>query len=204
MKMDFSQIGAFLIAALFVFAIYRRLRRTFGQQLLRPIAMGIRIAVFLVIGCFLLPIALRDSAFISAMLSGIAIGVTLALFGAARTRFVRVSGQLYYLPHTYTGIAVSLLFLGRLIYRFIQVYGTLHAGHTAVASADQSFTPASMVRSPLTLGLFFVVMAYYVCYYSVVLRKSRGVVAEQFGPDATLLPQEIEKRAESTRSSTSG
>jgi hypothetical protein len=204
MKLDFSQIGAFLIAALFVFAIYRRLRRTFGQQLLSPIRMGIRIAVFVVISCLLLPIALRDGAFISAMLAGIALGVALAMFGAARTGFVRVASQLYYVPHTYTGIAVSLLFLGRLIYRVIQVYGNLHAGHAAAAAADQGFAPASMVRSPLTLGLFFVLMAYYVCYYSVVLWKSKRAVATEIIPDAAAASEQIEKRAESTRSSISG
>jgi hypothetical protein len=36
-----------------------------------------------------------------------------------------------------------------------------------------------MVRSPLTVGLFFVLMGYYVCYYSVVLWKSKRVTAEE-------------------------
>jgi len=39
LKVDFSQIGPFLIAALAVFVIYRRFRRSFGQQLLRPVSM---------------------------------------------------------------------------------------------------------------------------------------------------------------------
>jgi hypothetical protein len=195
MKFDVSQIGPFLIALLVVFAIYRRLRRSFGQQPLRPVRMQVRIVVLLVIGCLLLPAALRSAAFISAVLAGIVAGVALAMWGAARTRFLRLSGQLYYVPHTYTGIAVSLLFLGRLVYRLLQVYGNTHAAHAPAAdSANQGFAAAGMLQSPLTLGLYFVLMGYYVCYYSMVLWKSKRVLAEEASLSAPL-PGELEKRA---------
>ena len=195
MNFDFSQIVPFLIALLVVFAIYRRFRRSFGQQPLRPVRMQVRIVLLLVVGGLLLPAALRSTAFLSAVLAGIVAGVALAMWGAARTRFLRVSGQLYYVPHTYTGIAVSLLFVGRLVYRLIQVSGTVHAAHTAAAadSASQGFAPAGMLQSPLTLGLYFVLMGYYVCYYSMVLWKSKRVVAEEV--NSAPLSAEVEKRA---------
>jgi hypothetical protein len=194
MKFDVSQIGPFLIALVVVFAIYRRFRRSFGQQPLRPVRMQVRIVVLLVIGCLLLPAAFRSAVFMSAVVAGIAAGVALAMWGAARTRFLRVSGQLYYVPHTYTGIAVSLLFLGRLVYRLIQVSGNMPAIHAAGPdSANQAFAPASMLQSPLTLGLYFVLMGYYVCYYSMVLWKSKRVVAEEATLSAPL-PGELEKR----------
>jgi hypothetical protein len=178
MKLDFSQIGPLLVAILVVFAIYRRFRRSFGQQPLRPVRMQVRIVLLLVIGCLLLPAALRSTAFMAAVLAGIVAGVALAMWGAARTRFLRVSGQLYYVPHTYTGIAVSLLFVGRLVHRLIQIYGITHATHAPVVDpaaepAAQGFAPAGMLQSPLTLGLYFVLMGYYVCYYSMVLWKAK-------------------------------
>ena len=180
MSFDFSQIVPLFFAVLLVFLIYRRFRRNFGQQLLRPVRMRVRIALLLVIGCLLLPGALRSAAFMSALLGGMAAGVALAIWGAGRTRFLRISGQLYYVPHTYTGVAVSLLFLGRLVYRLIQAYGNMHAAHAAGPDASsQAFAPASMLQSPLTLGLFFVLMGYYVCYYSMVLWKSKRVAAEE-------------------------
>jgi hypothetical protein len=155
----------------------------------------VRIVLLLVVGCLLLPAALRSAAFMSAVLVGTVAGVSFAMWGVSRTRFLRVSNQLYYVPHTYTGIAVSLLFLGRLVYRLVQVYGNVHAPHTASAdAANQAFAPTSMVQSPLTLGLFFVLMGYYVCYYSMVLWKSKRVVAEEAGL-STPPPGEIEKRA---------
>ncbi len=194
MNFDVAQIGPFLIALLVVFAVYRRFRRSFGQQPLRPVRMQVRIVLLLVIGCLLLPAVLRSAAFMSAVLAGIAAGVALAMWGAARTRFLRVSTQLYYVPHTYTGIAVSLLFVGRLVYRLIQVSANMHAPHAAAAdAATQGFAPASMLQSPLTLGLYFVLMGYYVCYYSMVLWKSKRAAAEELS--SVPQPGESENRA---------
>jgi hypothetical protein len=183
MRADFSQIGPFLLAALVVFVIYRRLRRSFGQQLLSPVRMQIRIVVLLIVGCLLLPVTLRSSALAASVSGGMACGVALALWGAARTRYLRIEGRLYYVPHTYTGIAVSLLFVGRLAYRLLQAYGATHTGNVSGLNAtDQAFAPAAMVRSPLTVALFFVLLGYYVCYYSVVLWKSKRVSPETIDP----------------------
>ena len=153
MHFDVSQIGSFSLAILVVFLVYRRFRRNFGQQPVRPVRMRVRVLLLLVIGSLLLPTALRSTAFIGALLGGLSFGIGLAVWGAARTRFLRTANQLYYVPHTYTGIAVSFLFLGRLVYRLIQAYGNAHAGSVAgLDTASQSFG-AGMLRSPLTLGL---------------------------------------------------
>ncbi len=191
MHPDFSQIGPFLFAALVVFSIYRRFRRNFGRQRLRPARMTLRIALLTVIGISLLPMALRSAQFLSAELIGAALGIGLALWGAQRTRFQMYQGQLHYLPHTYTGVAVSLLFLGRLVFRVAQIYtGYPAAADRAQAAAGavapvagaaypaQGLVPAAMVRSPLTLGIFFVLVGYYVCYYSLVLWKSKHIRTE--------------------------
>jgi len=187
MNFDYSKIGPFLFAALFVFLIYRRFRRNFGQQRLRPIQMQIRIGVLIVVGGLLTVAALRSPAFLLAMLAGLAGGIGLAIWGASRTRFLKIANQLYYVPHTYTGVAVSLLFLGRIVYRFIQLYTNAQAVHpVATGASSQAFLPASMLTSPLTLSLFFVLMGYYVCYYSIVLWKSKRTVPEQIGSEAPL------------------
>jgi hypothetical protein len=175
-----SQIGPLLLAALVVYGVYRRFRRSFGQQLLRPVRMWVRIATLLLVACLLLPAALRSAALMTATLAGVVGGAGLALWGAARTQFVWVENRLHYVPHTYTGIVVSLLFLGRLAYRIFQMYGS---GHVPVgAAADSAMTPGAMVSSPLTLGLFFVLAGYYVCYYFAVLSKSKRLPAQDPAP----------------------
>jgi hypothetical protein len=179
MPPDYSRILPWVFALLIPLALYRRFRRTFGRQLLRPKRMIVRIAIFLVIAIFLLLPALltrRSRDFAVAEIGGVLIGAALALWGASRTRFATENGQRYYVPHTQTGIAVSLLFVARLVYRLAQTSGTLAttggAGDTAPAAG-----PQAAMRSPLTAGIFFVLIGYYVCYYSWVLWKSRHITA---------------------------
>jgi hypothetical protein len=181
MNPDFSQIGPFLFAALVVFLVYRRLRRSFGRQLLRPVRMSVRIVLLTLIGCTLLPLSVHSPQFLTAEVTGAALGIGLGMWCAQRTRFQNFDGRLYYVPHTYTGIAVSLLFLGRLVYRIVQLYSAAHppAGVAALpAYPSQAFAPASMMRSPLTVGIFFVLIGYYLYYYSWVLWKSKRLKTE--------------------------
>jgi hypothetical protein len=178
MQPDFSQIGPFLLAAVVVFAIYRRFRRSFGRQELRPARMIVRSVLLIAVACALLPMALRSAQFLGAELAGALLGVGLGSWGAARTRFQMYNERLHYVPHTYAGIAVSLLFLGRLVYRFVQAYTAAHPPHLAAAAdSPQAFAPISMVRSPLTVGILFVLVGYYVYYYSWLLWKSKHLDA---------------------------
>ena len=57
---------------------------------------------------------MRSPQYLGAQLVGAALGIGLGFWGAQRTRFLMAGERLYYVPHTYTGIAVSLLFVGRL------------------------------------------------------------------------------------------
>ena len=177
MQPDFSQIGPFLAAALVIFAVYRRLRRSFGRQLLRPARMTLRIALLAAVACVLLPMAFRSAEFLAAELLGAALGMSLAVWGARRTRFLMTGGRLHYVPHTYAGIALSLLFLGRLAFRLAD------AAYPAPA-----FGPA-MIASPLTVGILFVLVGYYVCFYSWVLWKSKHLEAADVESDSAPLTQ---------------
>jgi hypothetical protein len=193
-----SQIVPFVFAALVVWSIYRRLRRSFGKQRLRPVQMGVRIGLFVLIGGLLLPSVIHSSVYLASLeslLGGLLAGVALAVWGASRTRYLREQGQLFYVAHTYSGLAVSLLFIGRLVYRFVQVYSLQSAAQgggaaaTAAGGPNPGFALASMVSTPLTLGLFYVLVGYYVCYYSVVLWKSKHLTAEELATEPAPLPQ---------------
>lgn len=174
MPTDFSQFGPFLVAALVVFAIYRRFRRSFGRQLLSPRRMTLRMVLLVVAAGLLLSTTSRSTAFVTAELLGAALGIGLGMWGSRQTRFLMYGGRMYYVPHTYTGVAVSLLFVGRLAFRFVQVTAGAPVAHAAQAGgSSQILAPASMVRSPFTVGVFFVLAGYYLCYYGWVLWKSK-------------------------------
>lgn len=173
MRVDYWRVWPYLVAVLAVLVIYRRFRRSFGRQPVRPVRMGVRIGILAVLGCSLLPAALKSGQFLAADVAGIVAGIALGMWGARHTRYRMYQGQLHYVPHTYTGVAVSLLFVGRLVYRMVELY-TLREASGGMAQTED-FAAASMVRSPFTGGLLFVVIGYYVCYYSSVLWKSKQI-----------------------------
>ncbi len=180
----FSQIGPFLFAALVMFAIYRRFRRSFGRQPVRRGRMTLRMVLLAVAGCALMPMALWSGQILTAELVGAVLGVGLGLWGAKRARFLMYREQLHYVPHTYTGIAVSMLFLGRLVFRAVQEYSAAQTpplAHVAGTYSADSLAALSVVGNPLTVGVLFVLIGYYLCFYGWVLGKSRQ-----------LKPQDIE------------
>jgi len=73
----------------------------------------------------------------------------------------------FYTPHTYIGIFISVLFLGRVAYRFLVLYPGMHA-----AAQNNADTFAAFQKSPLTLAIFGVLVGYYIAYYVGVLIES--------------------------------
>jgi len=177
MPFDYSPIVPYVIAVLAVLLIYRRLRRNFGIQPLRPVRMWIRIGILVLLACSLLPAALSSAQFLLADVAGLIAGVALGVWGARRTRYERRGAKLYYIPHTYSGIAVSLLLVGRLVYRMAVLY-SLNRGTASGADTLQELGSPKMFHSPMTVGLLFVVIGYYVCYLGWVLWKSTRIGPE--------------------------
>ena len=174
--------GLWAVAALVAYAMYRRLRRNFGRQQLRPARLGLRIAVLGAVGLAMMPVALRSAAFLWTSLAGIGLGLCLAVWAARRMRFERLAGRLYFIPHAYTGIAVSALFLGRILYRFAGMAAGGSAAGGLNSNSYASMSPGAMVQSPLTVGLLWVLIAYYVYYYAALLWKSRHLARADFEP----------------------
>ena len=172
------------VAALAVLLVYRRLRRMFGRQPLRPVRMRLRIGILVLLGCSLLPAALHSASFLAAVAAGLVVGIALGLWGARMTRYARRDAQLYYMPHTYSGIAVSLLLVGRLVYRLSVVYSSDRAAGDG-AEVLQSMTTPVMFKSPLTVAMLFVVIGYYVCYYGWILWKVNRIGPEDLEVSAT-------------------
>jgi hypothetical protein len=168
----YTRIWPWIFAGLIAWSLYRRFRRNFGRQPLRPARMGMRMVLLILVAISLMPAALRDGGYSMAGLTGTAAGIALALWGASRTRFVRDGERLFYIPHSYTGLAVSALVFGRIVYRLVELYSAGGFPALDMQSADGA---RAMVQTPLTLGLLFVLIGYYGCYYSRVLWKSTRI-----------------------------
>lgn len=176
-------IGTALTAALVLFMIYRRFRRNFGRQLLGRKRLTFRIWLLGIVGGLLLIPALFSPLRALASAVGLGIGVALALWAAKNTRFEKQDDKLYYIPHTYTGMVVSALFLGRIIYRFVVLSPSLFSVITidAGATSPGDFGGFSTIsNNPVTRGIFFILVGYYVYYYWYVLHESKHLKPEDW------------------------
>jgi uncharacterized integral membrane protein len=170
--MDPKIITPVVMAALVIFAIYRRMRRTFGRQKVSERRIWVRIGIFAVVGGLFLLASLRNTSLLGALLGGLIGGAALGILGLRHTQFEVTPEGGFYTPHTYIGLVVTALFLGRIIYRFL----ALNLGAQNVAPADQN-PFASYQSSPLTIGIFGVLVGYYVLFNLGVLRKTKELSA---------------------------
>lgn len=168
--MDQKLILPLIMGAFILFAIYRRVRRNIGRQPIQPTRMRARMAILTVVAAFMALGAARQLDLLGALAAGAAGGAALAWFGLQQTKFERTEDGEFYTPHTYIGLIVSLLLIGRIAYRFIAVYPSMQAA----AHADQD-PLAAFQRSPLTLAIFGVLIGYYVFYYFGVLRAMKNL-----------------------------
>ncbi|HSM99663.1 MAG TPA: DUF1453 domain-containing protein [Rudaea sp.] len=165
--MDPKFVTPTLVAAFVLFAIYRRVRRNIGRQRVHPVRMRSRIILLGVVGGLVLAGATRNLQLFEGMLAGIAGGTALAWLGLRHTQFETTEQGSFYTPHTWIGLAVSALLIGRIAYRFMVVYPMAHAASQAGANPFAAYQ-----RSPLTLAIFGIVIAYYIAYYAGVLMRS--------------------------------
>jgi hypothetical protein len=67
-------------------------------------------------------------------------------------------------------LIVSALFIGRILFRYLTLYGHRQAMAQAGPNPFDQFH-----RSPLTLAIFGVLVGYYILFNLGVLRKSREI-----------------------------
>ena len=165
--MDPHLITPVLIAALVIWGIYRRMRGNFGRQTVQVGRMWFRIIVLAIVGGLILVSIMRDTPALGALLGGVVCGIALAYLGLRHTQFEVTPEGRFYTPHTYIGLLVTGLFVGRLVYRLLIQYSG------AMAPAPKTFADAYQ-RSPLTLAIFGVLIGYYIVFNLGVLQKTRG------------------------------
>lgn len=170
------QYGWIVLIALTLFTIFRRVRRNIGWQVLLRKRLITRTVIFIIIGLiFLASGAVHPISLISDVI-GLCIGVGLAYYSSAITRFERRDHHWYYLPNIWIGSIVSVIFLGRLLYRFIGLYsgGLLNSPQAQQSGSLQNMNAA--IGNSWTAGLLLIMFAYYVVYYLILLRKQKQLL----------------------------
>ncbi len=171
-------------APLVGFIVYRRVRRNFGRQLLRPGRLAGRSLFLAIVAGFLLFGGLAGGTGVSlagwGVLLGLGAGGLLGWIGVRMTAFETVAGKHWYTPHPGIGLALTALMLGRLAYRFFAVRAT-----AAAFTASDPSVLGNLQRSPLTLAIAGLLLGYYLVYNVGLLRMARRRDDEQVhvGPD---------------------
>ncbi|HKH47219.1 MAG TPA: hypothetical protein VKM72_21395 [Thermoanaerobaculia bacterium] len=150
-----SNIALLALLPLLAWRVYARFRRMVGRQRLSPARPWITLTIFFILVAVL---AYAGRAHVERwgwLAAGLTAGSLLAVFGLRLTRFEPTPQGLFYTPNAYLGIALSLLFLGRILYRVVQVYAI-----TTAASPSG----AHFVLGPLTMTVVGVLAGYYMTY----------------------------------------
>lgn len=167
----------FVVGPLLAFSLYRRFRRNFGKQRVRPAWMIFRIVMLAAVALLLLTTGLVKPVLGLGALAGLAAGAGLAVWGLRLATFRAEGGVFFYTPNPVMGMALSAVLLGRLAYRFLQVGSLMSFGGDPAASF-----------SPLTLTLAAALIGYYLTFNIGVLRRARATNAASAANDAVFLP----------------
>jgi uncharacterized membrane protein YidH (DUF202 family) len=143
-----------LVGGLFAWSIYRRVRRNIGRQKLRPRRITVSIVILSVISLVLFSLSLGYPPLLLGFGGGLLLGVPLGFVGLRLTRFETTEAGHFYTPNTQIGIALSLLFIGRMAYRFWRFHDTL-----AASNGPPPF------QSPLTYFIIGMTAGYYLVFY---------------------------------------
>lgn len=168
-----------IIAVLVIFGIYRRVRRSIGVQVLHPGRLRTRAYLFIVICLLFLVVSYTEPlAYISEAV-GILLGLILAYFAMNTTRFERGSKGWMYRQHGWIGAIVIAVFFARLVDKFYEAYSVVGTSSTAAkGSLATAQAHSSLVGDPWTAGMFFILFAYYPCYFLFLARKAKQLDAE--------------------------
>ena len=158
-----TKILTWLIVAVFLgWRIYYRLKRTIGEQQFRPKRLKFYIVLFSLSSLGAPLLSVRHPPVMLGWLAGLAIGVLLGWWSLRLTTFTTIATGRFYTPNARIGIALSLLFIGRLLYRMFVVYSNL----------SLTGRPAPAVgQSALTFLTFELLAGYYIAYSIGVLGR---------------------------------
>jgi hypothetical protein len=143
-------LAPYLFTGLIGYAYFRRIAGSFGRRPWRPVRVGVRLGL---LSLALLSLGLAAVVVPGADLAvgaGAAVGAILAAVGLRFTHAEWLEGERCYTPNPWIGGALSLLLVGRLLFRM---------GSGALADGGAMFTQKA---SPMTLGIAAVLVTYYV------------------------------------------
>ncbi|HEY5232756.1 MAG TPA: DUF1453 domain-containing protein [Verrucomicrobiae bacterium] len=160
--MSSQHFGTIVIIGIFAWSIFRRIRRNIGRQPLRPRRAITSIVILSAVSILIVSTSLQNISLLLGFGGGLLLGGLLGLVGLRLTKFETTDEGHFYTPNMHIGIALSVLFVGRFLYKYI-------------SSGNASAPPNLGVpfQSPLTLFILALTVGYYLVYQTGLLVHSR-------------------------------
>ena len=154
-----------LVVALVAWRLYARSRRLIGRQRLSKWRPWVTVTVFPLLLVVIGVLARHQPAALVALSGGAIVGMGLGILGLRLTRFEATPMGAWYTPSAHLGIALSVVLVLRIGYRFIQLS----------QSVGMDAPPDSFSGSPMTLLIFGALALYYVTYAVGRIRWSQRI-----------------------------
>ena len=138
-----------------------RVKRMIGRQKLSRVRPWVTLVLFPLLLALLCFMARGRPDSLAWLAGAVPAGLLLAVVGLKTTVFEKTPGALYYTPNAHLGIVLSLLFVGRIVWRLVQVF---------MMTPAQLQQPDDFSSSPLTLAIFGLLAGYYIGYAIGLLR----------------------------------
>ena len=160
--METTTLALLFLVPLLVWRIYSRLKKLVARQksLLwrhRLVAFGVPALIV-----FLATTTKFEILPLSSLGAGVLAGGWLGVLGIKLTRFEQVGKDYYFTQHRYLGLAITMLFIARLLYRGMEIYLNTRL--------DVPVPPPPFGQSPLTMAAYGMVTGYYAAYAWSLLR----------------------------------
>ena len=151
------------VGALVLWRFYSRMRRMVGRQQLSGVRPWITVSILPLIFLLLAVASFAQPTSLLALAGGAVFGIGLGVYGLRVTQFENTPQGLFYTPSAHLGVALSLLLLGRILYRFVLV-----SSYSGAPPTGPQFG-----TTPVTLVIFGTLAGYYVTYAIGLLRWRR-------------------------------
>src|SRR5438105_190317 len=186
-----AMVGVAIALPLIAWRVYRRMRRLIGRQRSRAWRHWTAAIFFpLLLGMLALGALARPAA-LAILATAVAIGIGLAVWGLKLTRFEKTPEAIFYTPNAHIGIALSVLLVARVLYRFYEI-ATIPLPRGGAGMQD-------FARSPLTLVVLGMLASYYAAYavgllfHRHRLRQVPGLVDVGAAKDGRVVGEELKR-----------
>jgi hypothetical protein len=155
-----SLIVPLVFTAIFLWAMYRRLRRIIGRQPLSRARAQFLVMFYPLMLLVFAAISMSNTTTLLAMAVGAAVGLAGGFLGLRLTTFEATPEGLFYTPNVLVGMSVFVLLIGRIGYRYY-----MFTNFAAPGAAPPSYT-----SDPLTLATLAIMGGYFATYSFGLLR----------------------------------